>query len=300
MSDSNEQPEEIDAAADTKSEDIMPTVLPKTSSKHRYKTLKRKLKFLLYEQECFREELVKIQKKILRVSMDKNGDGVITLEHDGIFCNSFLLDRLLKYENVPLSSSDEDGTASSSNESEIERKRKKTHHANDGSSTKSKPIKEKKRKSHLSKKSTNQRSSSNDTKELNGRASSSDKQLVRCAYVADGIQCQEIVSKSSKFSYCKRHRTVIRIGPKNGNSSSKSSKMIKYSLVKKGHHLKKGKERKKSLQGEFSRLSTDADIGLSQDAFSDTFGEKVEQPANELESSLDDLIEEELVIDMQE
>ncbi|XP_020613946.1 uncharacterized protein LOC110052156 [Orbicella faveolata] len=37
----------------------------------KYKTLKRKLKFLLYEQEYFQEELRRVQKKLLRVSRDK-------------------------------------------------------------------------------------------------------------------------------------------------------------------------------------------------------------------------------------
>ncbi|CAJ0964202.1 unnamed protein product [Ranitomeya imitator] len=52
--------------------------------KRRYKNLKRKLKFLIYEQECFQEELRRAQRKLLRVSRDK----------------SFLLDRIIQYENV--------------------------------------------------------------------------------------------------------------------------------------------------------------------------------------------------------
>uniref|UniRef100_A0A3Q3KGW5 INO80 complex subunit E N-terminal domain-containing protein n=1 Tax=Monopterus albus TaxID=43700 RepID=A0A3Q3KGW5_MONAL len=50
--------------------------------KRKYKNLKRKLKFLVYEQECFQEELRRAQRKLLKVSRDK----------------SFLLDRLLQYE----------------------------------------------------------------------------------------------------------------------------------------------------------------------------------------------------------
>uniref|UniRef100_A0A8C5HDS8 INO80 complex subunit E-like n=1 Tax=Gouania willdenowi TaxID=441366 RepID=A0A8C5HDS8_GOUWI len=59
--------------------------------KRKYKNLKRKLKFLVYEQECFQEELRRAQRKLLKVSRDK----------------SFLLDRLLQYERV-----DEDSSGS--------------------------------------------------------------------------------------------------------------------------------------------------------------------------------------------
>jgi len=58
--------------------------------KKKYRNLKRKLKFLIYEHECFQEELRKAQRKLLKVSRDK----------------SFLLDRLLQYENVDEDSSD--------------------------------------------------------------------------------------------------------------------------------------------------------------------------------------------------
>ncbi|KAM3821326.1 INO80 complex subunit E isoform 2-T2 [Vipera latastei] len=67
--------------------------------KRRYRALKRRLKFLIYEQECFQEELRKAQRKLLKVSRDK----------------SFLLDRLLQYENVDDDSSDSEATASSDN-----------------------------------------------------------------------------------------------------------------------------------------------------------------------------------------
>ncbi|XP_070995043.1 INO80 complex subunit E-like [Oncorhynchus clarkii lewisi] len=67
--------------------------------KQNYTNLKRKLKFMVYEQECFQEELRRSQKKLLRVSRDK----------------SFLLDRLLQYERVDEDSSDSDATASSEN-----------------------------------------------------------------------------------------------------------------------------------------------------------------------------------------
>ncbi|XP_030015084.1 INO80 complex subunit E isoform X2 [Sphaeramia orbicularis] len=67
--------------------------------KRKYKNLKRKLKFLVYEQECFQEELRRAQRKLLKVSRDK----------------SFLLDRLLQYERVDEDSSDSEATVSSEN-----------------------------------------------------------------------------------------------------------------------------------------------------------------------------------------
>ncbi|CAM5147849.1 unnamed protein product [Natator depressus] len=57
--------------------------------KRRYRALKRRLKLLIYEQECFQEELRKAQRKLLKVSRDK----------------SFLLDRLLQHEHVDEESS---------------------------------------------------------------------------------------------------------------------------------------------------------------------------------------------------
>ncbi|XP_065183913.1 uncharacterized protein LOC135814677 isoform X2 [Sycon ciliatum] len=69
----------------------------------KYKRLKAKLKYLVYEQECFVEEMRKTQRKLVRVSRDK----------------SFLLDRLIKYETVPPSSSDDEATASSSSDDEL-------------------------------------------------------------------------------------------------------------------------------------------------------------------------------------
>ncbi|XP_076847259.1 INO80 complex subunit E isoform X3 [Brachyhypopomus gauderio] len=77
--------------------------------KRKYKNLKRKLKFLVYEQECFQEELRRAQRKLLKVSRDK----------------SFLLDRLLQYERVDEDSSDSDATASSDSEGEGPRERER-------------------------------------------------------------------------------------------------------------------------------------------------------------------------------
>ncbi|XP_055067378.2 INO80 complex subunit E isoform X2 [Misgurnus anguillicaudatus] len=75
--------------------------------KRKYKNLKRKLKFLVYEQECFQEELRRAQRKLLKVSRDK----------------SFLLDRLLQYERVDEESSDSEATVSSDSEGEGARER---------------------------------------------------------------------------------------------------------------------------------------------------------------------------------
>ncbi|KAM3613630.1 uncharacterized protein V6R79_002694 [Siganus canaliculatus] len=78
--------------------------------KRKYKNLKRKLKFLVYEQECFQEELRRAQRKLLKVSRDK----------------SFLLDRLLQYERVDEDSSDSEATVSSENsEGECPRERER-------------------------------------------------------------------------------------------------------------------------------------------------------------------------------
>lgn len=70
--------------------------------KEKCRTLKRKLRFLVHEQECFQEELRKAQRKLLKVSRDKN----------------FLLDRLLQYERVIFSGSDSEPTDSSEDEKE--------------------------------------------------------------------------------------------------------------------------------------------------------------------------------------
>ncbi|KAM3872894.1 INO80 complex subunit E [Diretmus argenteus] len=90
--------------------------------KRKYKNLKRKLKFLVYEQECFQEELRRAQRKLLKVSRDK----------------SFLLDRLLQYERVDEDSSDSDATASSEN-SEVEGLRERERERDGGKKRRSSP-----------------------------------------------------------------------------------------------------------------------------------------------------------------
>jgi len=79
--------------------------------KAKYKSLKRKLKLLIYENECFQEELRKAQRAVLRVRRDK----------------SFLLDRLLQYQRGPDSSSDSEQTEDSDldNDTKIDNKRKR-------------------------------------------------------------------------------------------------------------------------------------------------------------------------------
>jgi len=79
--------------------------------KAKYKSLKRKLKLLIYENECFQEELRKTQRAVLRVRRDK----------------SFLLDRLLQYQRGPDSSSDSEQTEESDleNDNKVDSKRKR-------------------------------------------------------------------------------------------------------------------------------------------------------------------------------
>ncbi|PVD31323.1 hypothetical protein C0Q70_06735 [Pomacea canaliculata] len=79
---------------------------PQIDYKQKYKALKKRLKLLVYEQECFLEELRKAQRKLLKVARDR----------------SFLLDRLLQYENVDDSSGDSDATASSESDGESQHK----------------------------------------------------------------------------------------------------------------------------------------------------------------------------------
>ncbi|BFG03337.1 INO80 complex subunit E [Drosophila madeirensis] len=70
--------------------------------KDRYKNLKRKLKFLIYENEYFQDLLHTNQRRLLKVSRDR----------------TFLLDRLLLYEHPAKDSSDSEATDSSDSETE--------------------------------------------------------------------------------------------------------------------------------------------------------------------------------------
>uniref|UniRef100_A0A0K0FDS1 INO80 complex subunit E (inferred by orthology to a human protein) n=1 Tax=Strongyloides venezuelensis TaxID=75913 RepID=A0A0K0FDS1_STRVS len=70
---------------------IDPEVQP-LSAKEQYRELKRNFKFLVYENECYQDELRSLQRKLLKLSRDKN----------------FLLDRLTQYEKLSDSSDDSD------------------------------------------------------------------------------------------------------------------------------------------------------------------------------------------------
>jgi len=73
--------------------------------KKKYKSLKKKLKFLVFEQETLREELCKSQRRLIQASRDK----------------TFLLDRLLQFEDPTDSDADSDATASSDSDCETGR-----------------------------------------------------------------------------------------------------------------------------------------------------------------------------------
>ena len=77
--------------------------------KKKYQALKKKMKLLVYEQECFLDELRKSQRKLLKVTRDR----------------SFLLDRLLQYEHLNDTSSDSESTASSESETGKDSKKRK-------------------------------------------------------------------------------------------------------------------------------------------------------------------------------
>ncbi|KAK0419430.1 hypothetical protein QR680_014141 [Steinernema hermaphroditum] len=66
------------------------------SAKEHYRQLKRKFRDIVYENECYQEELRNLQRKLLKLSRDKN----------------FLLDRLIIYEKDNLSESSDDSDAS--------------------------------------------------------------------------------------------------------------------------------------------------------------------------------------------
>uniref|UniRef100_A0A0R3RGS7 INO80 complex subunit E n=1 Tax=Elaeophora elaphi TaxID=1147741 RepID=A0A0R3RGS7_9BILA len=64
------------------------------TAKEEYRELKHRFKFLVYENECYQEELRNLQRKLLKLSRDKN----------------FLLDRLLLYEKLSDSSDESDSS----------------------------------------------------------------------------------------------------------------------------------------------------------------------------------------------
>uniref|UniRef100_A0A0N5AJY2 BZIP domain-containing protein n=1 Tax=Syphacia muris TaxID=451379 RepID=A0A0N5AJY2_9BILA len=65
------------------------------TSKEKYRQLKSRFKYLVYENECYQEELRNLQRKLLKLSRDKN----------------FLLDRLQPYEMLSNSSDESDSNS---------------------------------------------------------------------------------------------------------------------------------------------------------------------------------------------
>ncbi|XP_026327479.1 uncharacterized protein LOC113235792 [Hyposmocoma kahamanoa] len=79
------------------SSDSSSDVEPEPNYRAQYIALKKKLKYLIYENECFQDALRNSQKRLLKVSRDR----------------SFLLDRLLQYEKPDSSTSESEDTESS-------------------------------------------------------------------------------------------------------------------------------------------------------------------------------------------
>lgn len=95
--------------------------LAEANSKEQYKEMKRKLRLLVYENEIFQQTLKTTQRKLLKASRDKN----------------VLLDRLIMYEMVDLSSSDDELTESSDegDSTKPEPKKRKDPPANNNTSS---------------------------------------------------------------------------------------------------------------------------------------------------------------------
>lgn len=74
-----------------------------TNYKQEYRKLKRKLKLLIYENECFQESLRSTERKFLSATRDRN----------------FLLERLSAYEPVDTGTSDTEETAESSDDEHL-------------------------------------------------------------------------------------------------------------------------------------------------------------------------------------
>lgn len=101
-------PEDRDGADSSgQDDDSDEEVLPRrrqVNYKLQYNELKKKLKYLLYENEFFQENLRTSQRRLLKVTQDR----------------SFLLDRLLQYEKTDLTSSESEETESSDDSSKVE------------------------------------------------------------------------------------------------------------------------------------------------------------------------------------
>ncbi|XP_046854238.1 uncharacterized protein LOC124447384 isoform X1 [Xenia sp. Carnegie-2017] len=161
--------------------------------KQKYRILKRKLKFLLYEQESFQEELRRSQRRLLRASKDK----------------SFLLDQLLQVEGLDFLSSEDEETAVSSSDDEQQKSA-----AVDGAPKE----KRSKKQSTAPVDPSSEATSSQDAKIDNNNQ-------IRCKFAENGKQCVKYVSKRAKSGYCTTHKTVIRIAKQN-NSSNQASQLL--------------------------------------------------------------------------
>lgn len=97
---SNNAPAESPQARDSHKEyssDSSSDLEPEPNYRAQYLALKKKLKYLIYENECFQDALRCSQKRLLKVSRDR----------------SFLLDRLLQYEKPDSTTSESEDTESS-------------------------------------------------------------------------------------------------------------------------------------------------------------------------------------------
>uniref|UniRef100_A0A914HAT5 Uracil-DNA glycosylase-like domain-containing protein n=1 Tax=Globodera rostochiensis TaxID=31243 RepID=A0A914HAT5_GLORO len=88
-------------------------VQPNVSPKQKYRDLKKKFKYLVYENEYYQEELRNLQRKLLKLSRDKN----------------FLLDRLGQYEQLSESSDDSDASTKTLEERGVVKQKKKPKQA---------------------------------------------------------------------------------------------------------------------------------------------------------------------------
>ena len=134
--------------------------------KGKYKILKRKLKLLIYESECFQEELHKAQRSLLKVKRDK----------------SFLLDRLLQYQRSPDTSSDSDQTDDSDHEkleNESKNELKKRRLSSEANSSSNNISSSGNKTSSLKKKKTSHHSSNLSSSGSSHKSSISSKQITK-------------------------------------------------------------------------------------------------------------------------
>ncbi|CDW60333.1 hypothetical protein TTRE_0000870101 [Trichuris trichiura] len=92
--------------------DVSAPAAPMTN-KEKYRELKKRFKFLVYENEFYQEELRNLQRKLMKLSRDRKYDFTPLWACELIFLLfllSFLLDRLLMFQR-PSDSSDESDSA---------------------------------------------------------------------------------------------------------------------------------------------------------------------------------------------